>query len=121
VTTPETPQESTKPRFVVLVDDNFHYMDESERWQCGTFDTLEDAVAACKVIVEASLREAYQPGMSARALYATYQMFGDDPFIRAEGVTRAVNADGEPAVLFSAWTYARERAEEICGGGKPLA
>jgi len=52
-------------RYRVLVDDNFHYMDESERYELGKFKTLEAAVAACKRIVDEFLISNYRPDMTA--------------------------------------------------------
>jgi hypothetical protein len=95
------------PEFKVMVDDNFHYMDEDERSEHGTFATLDAAVAACRALVDSSLRGSWKPGMSADDLYEQYVAFGDDPFIVAPpGVASA-------AALFSAHTYARERAPAI--------
>ena len=39
-----------------MIDDNFHYMDEDERCDSGTFKTYEEAVSAAKEIVDRSLR-----------------------------------------------------------------
>ena len=44
--------------YKVMVDDNFHYMAEDERWEYGTFATAEQ-------------------------LFVRYTSFGDDPFIVA--------------------------------------
>lgn len=90
--------------FKVCVDDNFHYMDESERTTHGTFATLDEAVAACKRIVDSYLMGAHKPGIRAQELYESYTMFGDDPFILSEF------GDGG----FSAWHYAKERCGELC-------
>jgi len=38
--------------YTVFVDDNFHYMDESERYKLGDFPDCASAVAACKKIVD---------------------------------------------------------------------
>ena len=92
--------------YTVMVDDNFHYMDEDERWQYGVFATAEEALAACRKIVDESLAHLHKPGMTAEELYQQYVLFGDDPFIVGPDVK---------GVLFSAWTYARERATAICG------
>lgn len=35
-------------KYEVYVDDNFHFMDESERYKLGAFETCEEAIAACK-------------------------------------------------------------------------
>ena len=41
-------------RYKVMVDDNFHYM-EDDRYELGTFSTIEEAIAACKRIVDDDL------------------------------------------------------------------
>ena len=88
----------------VFVDDNFHYMDETERYSGGAFETWEEAVAHCKAIVDQWLLELYEPGMTAQQLLARYKTFGEDPFI-------VCHARCPP---FSAWTYAEERSQAIC-------
>jgi hypothetical protein len=40
-----------------MVDDNFHYMDDEDRYELGIFSTIEEAIAACKRIVDADLTE----------------------------------------------------------------
>lgn len=92
----------------MLIDDNFHYMDESERVTHGVFETADEAVAACRAIVDEFLAEAFRPGMSATDLHDQYVHFGDDPFILPNDI------QGQP-VKFSAWDYARKRSEEIAG------
>jgi hypothetical protein len=92
--------------FTVMVDDNFHYMDESERYKLGEYDTLEEAIAACKKLVDEYLQDSLQQGVSPEKLYETYAMFGDDPFILG----------AEPgSVPFSARDYASERCRRIRG------
>jgi hypothetical protein len=39
-----------------MVDDNFHYMDQDERYEHGIFSTVDEAIAACKAIVDADLK-----------------------------------------------------------------
>jgi hypothetical protein len=90
----------------VLVDDNYHYMDESERYERGVYVTAEAAVAVCKAIVESSLRDQLAPGLSAAQLYWRYENFGADPFIVATG-------DDEDTVKFSAWSYAKQRCHKL--------
>ena len=89
----------------VLVDDNFHYMDEAERYELGAFASLDAALAAAQAVVDAYLRTAHKPGMTARALYESYTAFGDDPFIVAPD---------QRSVSFSAWEYAKRRCDDIC-------
>lgn len=93
--------------FKVLVDDNFHYMDESERYELGDFQTLDAAIAAARRVVDEYLQSAFEPGMKSDTLLATYLQFGEDPFIIASDAAHS-------GVLFSARDYARERCEEIC-------
>ena len=99
-------------RYKVMVDDNFHYMDEEERYQHGVFPTAEQAIAACKKIVDDDLTSYIEPGMTEDALIAQYLLFGADPFIVP------VNPDDAP-IAFSAREYARERSRLLIAGGKP--
>src|SRR5436190_14233906 len=92
--------------FAVVVANNFHYMDESEKYEHARFETLEAAISASKRIVDEFLTSALQPGMTADALYSQYTSFGDDPYIIGSK---------EPGIPFSAWTYAKARCSELCG------
>jgi len=93
--------------YKVFVDDNFHYMDESERYELGEFTSLDAAIVASKKIVDEYLLSAYRPGMTAQALFGSYTSFGEDPFIVAV-------PSKETGVLFSAWDYAKRRCDELC-------
>jgi hypothetical protein len=55
--------------YKVVIDDNFHAMEEDERATFGKFETLEAAIEACRNITNNCLEEAYTPEMSAEALY----------------------------------------------------
>ena len=94
----------------VLVDDNFHYMDQSERYALGEFPTLDAAIEASRKIVNDYLLSAYHPGVTAQALFASYTSFGEDPHIVA------LAPEEETAVLFSAGDYAKHRCDEMCDG-----
>jgi len=94
----------------VLVDDNFHDMDESERYELGQFPTLAEALAASCRIVDEYLLTAFKPGMTAEQLYLSYTSFGEAPFIIPD-------ASEETAVQFSAWDYARSRCQALCAQG----
>jgi hypothetical protein len=89
-----------KYSYTVYVDDNYHYMDENERYKLGEFDDCAAAIAACKEIVDEFLLE--NRGKS-EDLYVTYVMFGEDPFIKSD----------DPDCRFSARDYARERSREL--------
>jgi hypothetical protein len=92
--------------YKVLVDDNFDYMDEDKRYEHGIYPTAEEAISACKRIVDSNLDGFLKPGMTASELYDAYTGFGDDPFIVC------LKPDGEP-VRFSAWEYAEERSRVV--------
>jgi hypothetical protein len=89
----------------VLVDDNFHYIDEAERYELGVFASLDEARSAAQALVDAYLLSAHQPGMTAQALFKSYTAFGEDPFIVAPD---------QEGVAFSAWEYAKRRCDDIC-------
>lgn len=104
--TKEGKMESNEHRkYYVNVDDNFHYMDESERYNAASFDTYEKAVEYCKKLVDDELLFMYKPGMTAERLYDDYMDFGEDPYIRPRN---------DDEVYFSAWKYAKEKSKEIC-------
>jgi hypothetical protein len=92
-------------KYRVFVDDNFHYQDESERYPLGEFDTLEEAVRACKKIVDDFLVSTYQPGMTVAELLTQYAFHGEDPWVMT----------GDGTVPFSARDYASQRVRELCG------
>ena len=87
-------------RYQVLIDDNFHYQDESERITHGAFQSAAEAVAVCRAIVDEFLIGVFKPGMTAAALYEQYVSFGDDPFIMTVDPIDA-------RVPFSAWDMPR--------------
>jgi len=93
----------TKP-YTVLVDDNFHFMDENERYELGTFPTLMEALDASLRLVGETLLEG-NTSTGSEELVAGYEGMGEDPFI--------------VGVPFSAWDYARDLAAVL--GPKPPA
>ncbi|MFI5378288.1 MAG: hypothetical protein ACHRHE_03190 [Tepidisphaerales bacterium] len=97
------------PKFIVLIEDNFHRMVESERYQIGEFETYQSAVAACKAVVDEFLRLSYTPGMTPAALCEAYRTFGDSPFI--------VPFEGHQPFL--SLDYAEHRSAEICRSAEP--
>ena len=86
-----------KQTYEVVVDDNFHYMDESERYVKGTYDTYEHAEAVAKQMVEEEVKHLFEKGMTAEKLYRNYMTFGADPFVVPDD-----------AHEFSAWDYAKQ-------------
>ena len=88
-------------RYTVMVDDNFHYMDEEHRYKYGEFSTYEKAVAACKKVVDEELRDMLKQGVRLEALSATWSLYGSDPFV--VGGSRR----------FSARDYVTEKTQEL--------
>jgi len=78
-------------------------MDEDYREPDGEYDTLEEAIAVCRGLTEASLEDLYIPGLTAAELVARYQTFGLDPWI--------MSAQG--GVPFSAWKYVEQVAPDF--------
>jgi len=95
--------------YSVYVDDNFHLPPDDARYKLGDFATLNEAVAACKHIVDGFLKVEVSPDTTATERYEAYTNFGPDPFI----VTDDPGAEIPP---FSAWSYAKER----CQGDDPI-
>ena len=91
--------------YSAYVDDNFHFTDEEARYKLGDFATLDEAVAACKRMVDQFLQREVSHDTTAEERYAQYTGFGPDPFI----VTDHPGAEHPP---FSAWSYAKERCQE---------
>ena len=89
-------------KYTVKVDDNFHYGDESERYILGEFDTREEALIACKKIVDDYFERIEKGKHSFKELWEGYMLYGEDPFISGD----------DNATRFSAWDYAKERCRE---------
>jgi hypothetical protein len=94
----------TDSTWTVYVDDNFHYMDEDERYCLGTFNSLDEAVAACRKIVDQFLQD--NSAETAEELYQSYVMFGEDPWIAGQH-------SGSDVPAFSARKYAQERCKKL--------
>jgi hypothetical protein len=94
------------PNYKVLINDSFHFMDESERTDHGVFANADDAIAVCKEIVDDDLIVMWKPGTTAKELYKLYVAFGPDPFVVP------LNPK-DPSVEFSAWTYAKIRCKDL--------
>ncbi len=93
------------PSYRVLIYDS-HFMDESERADHGVFADADEAVAACKKIVDDDLNEMWKPGMTAKELFKLFLGFGPDPFVVALDPK-------DPDVGFSAVGYAKQRCKDL--------
>jgi len=98
-------------RYKIIIDDNFHFTDEKQRYEWKSFLTVEEAIAECKRIVDSDLIGFLKPGITAAELYDMYETFGDDPFIVAVD-------PNDQAAHFSAWDYAKERSSVLTSPDK---
>lgn len=96
-------------RYQVRVADNWHAGDreriEAETYVYSEYETLGEAEAACRTIVDESIRHCLrsQRCITAEALYKSYCSGGNDPYIYPIRNERQ----------FSAWDYAEKRSKEI--------
>jgi hypothetical protein len=93
--------------YLLRMADHFHYMREEENYDLDRYESAAEAVAEARRQVDDCLLHMHKPGMGAAEVWQLYTMFGDDPYVLAEG--------GAPAVDFHAWDYARQRAGELTG------
>lgn len=89
-------------KYLVYVDDNYHYGDENERYKLGEYETREEAISACKRKVDEYFERIQRGQFTFKELWEGYMMYGEDPFIS--------NDDNESR--FSAWDYAKQRCGE---------
>lgn len=95
--------------YIVRVEENSHYMDETERYTLGEFTDAGLAIGAAKSLVDEDLNSLYRAGMTVEQLYMHYISFGHDAYIISE----------DESCKFSARDYAVERCHEICGQPSP--
>ena len=88
----DEPKMPRNKQFTVKVDDNYHYMDESERYDGGSYATLQQAVKRCEQIAVESLKSLYEKGMDVSKLMAQWALFGEDPFIVGDTTKPAFSA-----------------------------
>ncbi|HAN78749.1 MAG TPA: hypothetical protein DCQ31_13795 [Bacteroidales bacterium] len=86
--------------FSLKVYDNYHYMDESETYLTGNYETAEEAVNAAKKIVEEFLLQLLEQGTEPDQLYQIFLNFGEDPMV----ISTNPNLE---APFFSSTTYAQ--------------
>lgn len=95
--------------YTLVIGDNFHRQDPEHEYDGGTYETAEAALAAARRVIDRSLIECWEPGMSAKRLYERFSAFGEITYIHPSG--------GGAKPEFHPWEYARARAEEIAGPG----
>ena len=133
------------PEYKVYVDDNYHFMNEDERYLQGTYDSLDAAVAAAKKVIDRCFEGIDPRDKTPDQLFHGWSHMGDSPFIVTDDSqqdqahiayvesTMIEVEKLEPASAvefltafdrvynsltnsFSASDYARQRCQELCDG-----
>jgi len=78
--------------------------------EIGSFESMEKAVAAAKVVVDEALKRHHVAGMSAAQLVECYRIAAEAPYLTRDD-DQTMNANS-----FNHFQYAKTRSEEICGG-----
>ena len=80
---PVAPKASAKKgrKYTVMVDDNNHYTNESDRYELGPFNSLDRARSAATRIVDKFLKKNKKNVGSENELFDMYCQYGEDPFI----------------------------------------
>ena len=101
-------------KFKVYIDDHFHYQNEDERYFHGEFESLEEAISACKNIVDNSLTSLLE-NCPISELKEKYYMFGEDPFIEGghfstsryveEKIQALLVSSKQPAIKIEPWQH----------------
>jgi hypothetical protein len=89
-----------------------HTEPETRVRRIGEYDSLPDAIAAAKRLVDGYLRREYKPGMEPRSLISRYQEQGEHPYIFRDDDT-TFNVPG-----FNHLHYATARSSDVCAGKK---
>lgn len=95
--------------FVVFVDNNAHYRDESERHKQGEYDNYEEALIVAKNIIDEFLSKNRDQYSEASILFRIYSLYGEDPYI----VPDPAKVSGGTRESFSAMNYARQRCQQL--------
>jgi len=96
-------------KFHLRVYDNFHYTDESEAYNTGSYVTYDDALIAAKAIVDEFLVFNWKKGMPYKELRSLFMLFGDDPIIVPDE-----NNESSDIPRFSARDYVYGIIEDFC-------
>lgn len=93
-------------KYCLRIYDNYHFMDEEEAYNSGSYDTYEEAVVAAKIRIDDGIAYDLEFGIKPEELYLYFSLFGESPVV--------IPNDPKVVEAFSAYDYARTRAEEIC-------
>ena len=93
-------------KYYLRIYDNYHFVDEEEAYNSGSYDTYEEAVVAAKIRIDDGLAYDLKFGIKPEDLNLYFSMFGEAPVV--------IPYDPNVKEPFSALDYARTKAEEIC-------
>ena len=93
-------------KFHLRIYENSHYMDESEAYNHGQYNSYEDAIIGAQKIVDEFFEHNWRPGVTPDDLMVLFCLYGEDPIILPNE-----HGKHEP---FSARTYAEISAVNIC-------
>lgn len=100
----DLPSNVDRPKFIVIVGDNYDYMEEGSEYELGTFRSCDQARQACRALVDRFFENPQSfNGKTVEESWKSYCSFGRDPFI--------VSSNGDCG--FSAWTYALSTAIRV--------
>jgi hypothetical protein len=71
--------------FYLRIYDNYHYQDESEAFNSGSFETGEEAYEKAKSIIDDYITSSIEQGIQLNGIYSQWMTFGEDPVIRSTG------------------------------------
>jgi len=92
---------------VILANNVNEANDQVRRF--GEYKTLDDAVSAAKRLVDDFLMREFKPGILPSMLFASYQNFGEVPYIFSDEDDKTMNVSA-----FNHFQYALARCSEIC-------
>lgn len=82
---------------------------DSQVRRFGEYKTLDDAMAAAKRLIDEFLMREFTPGILPSMLFASYQNFGEVPYIFCDDNDITLNVPD-----FNHFQYALARCSEIC-------
>lgn len=91
--------------FYLRIYDNFHYQDESEAFNSGSFESGEEAYEKAKSIIDDFITSSNEQGMQIDGIYSQWMTFGEDPVISSTEKCEYKQ--------FSASNYLKEKIEAL--------
>jgi hypothetical protein len=67
--------------FHLRIYDNYHYQDESEAFNSGSFESGEEAYEKAKSIIDEFITSSIEQGIQIEGIYSQWMTFGEEPEI----------------------------------------